>query len=115
MKERGWRAKVLLTEDHCVVLRGWLRHPVGYQASVRGSRVAFRTSKHNTLAGQLEERTRVHNETETHTENALVTLEGGNWRGVVAQRVREPGTARYNCQPASSSGNTQSLMSLIVC
>lgn len=69
--EERLKAKVPLTEDHCVVLRGWFWHPVGDQASVRGCRAAFRTSKHNSLAGQLEERARVHNETETHTEKML--------------------------------------------
>lgn len=40
---------------------------------------------------------------------------GGEWRGVMAQRVREPGTDRHSRQPGPSSGNTQGLMSLIVC
>lgn len=69
--EERLKAKVLLTEDHCVVLHGWLWHPVGDRASVRGHRAAFGTSKHNSLVGQLQERARVHNETETHTEKML--------------------------------------------
>lgn len=60
------QAEVLLTEDHCVVLRSWLWHPVGDQASVRGHRAAFRTSKHNTPRRSAGGAC-VHNETETHT------------------------------------------------
>lgn len=71
---------------------------------VSGHRAAFGTTKHDTLAGQLEERARVHNETETHTENAPVTLERGNRREAVAQRLRELGTARYSRQPAPPLG-----------
>lgn len=103
--EERLKASVLLTEHHCVARRGWLWHPVGDRASVRGRRAAFRTSEHNGLVGQLQERARVHNETETHTQkDAPVALEGGKWRGVVAQRAREPGTARYSRQPAPPLG-----------
>lgn len=98
-------AKVLLTEDHCVALHGWLWHPVGDRASVRGLRAVFGTGEHNSLAGQLREWARGPSETETHTEkNAPVTPEGGKWRGVVAERAREPGTARSSRQPAPPLG-----------
>lgn len=103
--EERLRAKVPLTEDHCVALRGWLWHPVGDRASVRGRGAAFGTSEHNSLAGRLQERARGHSERETHTEkNAPVALEGGKRRGVVAQRAGEPGTARSSRQPAPPLG-----------
>lgn len=102
--EEWLQAKVLLTVDHCVVLRRWFWHPVGDQASVGGRRAAFRTSKYNTPRRSAGGAC-VHNETETHTQtNAPATLKGGKQRGVVAQRAREPGTARYSRQPAPPLG-----------
>lgn len=68
---------------------------------VLGHRVTFGTTEHKTLAGQLEECGCWHNE----TENAPVTVDrGGDWRGAVAQKVREPGTARSSRQPAPPLG-----------
>lgn len=98
-----------------MVLHGWLWHPVGDQASVRGHRAAFRTSKHNSLAGQLEERARVHNETETHTEKRSSDSGGREMEGSGGSKSEGAGDGPLQPPAGPSSGNTQSLMSLIVC
>lgn len=84
----------------------WLqaKHPteregIGSEAHMRGPPgAAFRTSEHHSPAGSAAGR------------SAPVAPVGGGWRG-----VREPGTDGYSRQPGPSSGNTRSLMSLIVC
>lgn len=78
---------------------------------VSGGRPERRSAHASTTAlrGQLQKGSSV-----AGGENAPVTPVGGKWRGVMALRVRELGTDRYSRQPGPSSGNTQSLMSLIV-
>lgn len=78
---------------------------------VLGHRVTFGTTEHKTLAGQLEECGRWHNE----TENAPVTVDRGGLEGSGGSKSEGAGDGPLQPPAGPSSGNTQSLMSLIVC
>lgn len=103
--EKQSQAKVLLREEHCVLLHGWLWHPVGDRAGVRGPRAPFGTTKRNGRAGQLQEGAHAHGETGTYARKCSSDSGEGEMEGeLVTQRVREPGTARYSRQPAPPLG-----------
>lgn len=113
---RGWWAKKKWLQAKHPTEReaGWLRGLLSGWASTSEGRPEGRSGQASTTAlqGQLQEGAHAQG---GKKKNAPVAPAGGEWRGVMAQRVRELGTDRHSRQPGPSSGNTQGLMSLIVC
>lgn len=119
---RGWWAKKkkwLQAKHPTEREAGWLRGLLSGWAPTSEGRPEGRSGQASTTAlqGQLQEGAHAQGGKKKKKMLQLLQREGngGEWRGVMAQRVREPGTDRHSRQPGPSSGNTQGLMSLIVC
>lgn len=76
-----------------------------------------RSGQASTTASQVSwrERARVHNETETHTEKRSSDSGGSEMEGSGGSKSEGAGDGPLQPPAGPSSGNTQTLMSLIVC